>query len=106
MNKDILFLITSQKELPLIIALKFVFYFFIIILEAHKFRNMAIKRTFDFLDHVVKNHLKEDNFAVKRNNRWEKFSAKEIKEKADNFSYMLIEMGFQKGDKIATVSNN
>ncbi len=67
---------------------------------------MEIKRTFDILDHVIENYSKDDNFAVNRNGTWEKFSAKEIKRKADLFSYALIELGFKKGDKIASVSNN
>jgi len=67
---------------------------------------MEIKRTFDFLDHVLENYPKEDTYAVKRHGKWEKFSAVEVKQKADLVSCALIEMGFKKGDKIATVSNN
>ncbi len=67
---------------------------------------MEIKRTFDFLDYVLEHYPKEDNYAVKRNGKWEKFSVEDIKRKADLISYALIEMGFVKGDKIATVSNN
>ena len=39
---------------------------------------MEIKRTFDILDHVIENYPKEDNYAVKRNGAWDKFSIKEI----------------------------
>lgn len=67
---------------------------------------MDIKRTFDFLDNALEKFPKQDAFSVKRNGKWEKFSTKYIKEKADLFSLGLIELGFKKGEKIATVSNN
>lgn len=67
---------------------------------------MEIKRTFEFIEHAVENYPKDDAFSVKRNGKWEKFSTKEIKQKADFFSSGLIDLGFQKGDKILTISNN
>ena len=67
---------------------------------------MEIKRTFDFLDNALEKFPKDDAFSVKRNGKWEKYSTQYIKEKADMFSCGLIELGFKKGDKIATVSNN
>jgi long-chain acyl-CoA synthetase len=67
---------------------------------------MEIKRTFDIIDRMINNFAREDALVVKRNGQWEKFSTKEYKEAIDNFSYGLLEAGFQKGDKIATVSNN
>jgi len=67
---------------------------------------MELKRTFDFLDNALENFPKDDAFSVKRNGKWDKYSTQYIKEKADLFSLGLIELGFKKGDKIATVSNN
>jgi len=67
---------------------------------------MEIKRTFDFLDNALEKFPKDDAFSVKRNGKWDKYSTKYVKEKADLFSLGLIELGFQKGEKIATVSNN
>jgi long-chain acyl-CoA synthetase len=67
---------------------------------------MEIKRTFDLLDNMLENYRKSDNLAVKRNGIWEKFSAETFKEHADWFSYGLLELGFKKGQMIATVSNN
>ncbi len=67
---------------------------------------MEPKRTFDLLDNALEKFPKDDAFSVKRNGKWEKFSTQYIKEKADLFSLGLIELGFKKGDKIATVSNN
>jgi len=67
---------------------------------------MEIKRTFEFIEHALEKHPKEDAFSVKRNGQWEKFSTQTIKQKADYFSSGLISLGFQKGDKIVTISNN
>lgn len=67
---------------------------------------MEIKRTFDIVDLNFANRRREDALAVKRNGKWEKFSTEEYKEFIDSFSYGLLAMGFKKGDKIVTVSNN
>lgn len=67
---------------------------------------MEIKRTFDILENLVANHQKEDALSVKRHGKWEKFSTLDYKKNVDNFSYGLIALGFEKGDKILTVSNN
>lgn len=67
---------------------------------------MELKRTFDIVDLNFANHQREDALAVKRNGKWEKFSTTEYKEFVDAFSYGLLAMGFNKGDKIVTVSNN
>ncbi|RLD50530.1 MAG: hypothetical protein DRI94_08380 [Bacteroidetes bacterium] len=67
---------------------------------------MEIKRTFEFIEYALENYPKDDGFSVKRNGQWEKFSTQTIKQKADYFSSGLISLGFQKGDKIVTISNN
>jgi len=67
---------------------------------------MEVKRTFDIVDQLVEKHNKDIALSVKRNGKWENFSTKEYKENVDNFSYGLLAMGFKRGDKIATVSNN
>jgi len=67
---------------------------------------MEIKRTFDIVDLNFANRRRDDALAVKRNGKWEKFSTEEYKEFIDSFSYGLLAMGFKKGDKIVTVSNN
>ncbi len=67
---------------------------------------MELKRTFDIIDLNIANQQREDALAVKRNGKWEKFSTKEYKEFVDAFSFGLLAMGFTKGDKIVTVSNN
>ncbi len=67
---------------------------------------MEVKLIFDLLDYVEQNYKKDDTFAVKRNGNWEKFNYKQYREYVDNFSMGLLALGFKKGDKIVTVSNN
>ncbi len=67
---------------------------------------MEIKRTFEFIEYALANYPKDDAFSVKRNGKWEMFSTQDIKQKADFFSSGLISLGFKKGDKILTISNN
>ncbi len=67
---------------------------------------MELRRTFDIVENLVANHQKEDALSVKRHGKWEKFSTLEYKKNVDNFSYGLLALGFKKGDKILTVSNN
>ncbi len=67
---------------------------------------MEIRRTFDIVARMHEKFNRDDALLVKRNGKWDKFSTNEYKEHVDNFSYGLLELGFKKGDKIATVSNN
>ena len=67
---------------------------------------MKLERNFDILDQNVKENNYKVALSIKRNGRWESFSTNEYKEFVDNFSYGLMAMGFKKGDKILTVSNN
>ena len=65
-----------------------------------------IRRTFDCLTFLEENHPSDVALSVKRNGKWENFSTAEYRKNVDNFSLGLIAMGFEKGDKIATVTNN
>ena len=67
---------------------------------------MEVRRNFDIVDQLVEKHNKDIALSVKRNGKWENFSTNEYKENVDNFSYGLLALGFKKGDKIASVSNN
>jgi long-chain acyl-CoA synthetase len=67
---------------------------------------MTINRTFDLLDNLKLNHEKSDILVAKREGNWVKFSTNDYIEHARNFAFGLLAMGFKKGDKIATVSNN
>lgn len=67
---------------------------------------MKITRTFDILDQLVEKYSKDVALAVKRHGKWELFSTRDYKYMADLVSIGLLSMGFKKGDKIITVSNN
>ncbi len=67
---------------------------------------MKISRTFDILSHIEENSPKSVNLAVKRNGKWETFSTQEYVDYVNFTAYGLMELGIQKGDKIASVSNN
>jgi long-chain acyl-CoA synthetase len=68
---------------------------------------MQITRTFDILTAFeLKLPGKQDALAAKQDGEWRKYSVKEYAEIARYFSYALLSMGFSKGDKIATISNN
>jgi len=67
---------------------------------------MEITRNFDILDQMVEKYNIEKALAVKRNGKWEYFSTNQYKQFADEVSYGLLELGFKKGEKILTMSNN
>ncbi len=65
-----------------------------------------INRTFDLLSYAEENFPMEVALAVKRQGKWETFSTADYRKNVDAVSLGLLAMGFEKGDKIATVSNN
>ena len=67
---------------------------------------MQIKRNFDILEKLVNETKPPVALAVKRNNKWETFTPQDYQKYANYFSYGLLELGFKKGDKIITISNN
>ncbi|MFO7923224.1 MAG: long-chain fatty acid--CoA ligase [Bacteroidales bacterium] len=68
---------------------------------------MQVTRTFDILTAFDKKWPgKQDALASKHNGEWRKYTIKEYAEMARLFSLGLLGMGFKKGDKIATISNN
>jgi long-chain acyl-CoA synthetase len=67
---------------------------------------MNVTRTFDLLDRYQDNFPKEIAFAFKKNKEWISYSSDEYISFAYFFCYGLMELGFRKGDKIATVSSN
>lgn len=68
---------------------------------------MEVKRIFDLLENYQKNYPhKHDVVACKTKNGWKRYSVDDYVEEANAFSYGLLSMHFEKGQKIATVSNN
>ncbi len=67
---------------------------------------MEVTRLFDLLEKYRTEFIKDDALAVKRDGRWEKFSTSEYLNNAYHISYGLLEYGLEKGDRIATITNN
>ncbi len=68
---------------------------------------MDITRVFDLLDNYKEKYFsKDDVIAGKENGQWVKYSVSEYIEQSNFFSCGLLAMGFQKGDRIASISNN
>lgn len=67
---------------------------------------MEILRTFDLLERLSKEFPKKDALVGKINGEWKYFSTEDYVYHANHLSYGLLALGFNKGDKIATVSNN
>jgi len=65
-----------------------------------------VTRTFDVLTNAEEKYDHKIALAAKRNGKWETFSTKEYRKKADLFSLGLLAMGLEHGDKIAIVTNN
>jgi len=63
-------------------------------------------RIFDLLTNYKKNFQKPDALASKVNGEWVKISTNEYVDSSNYISEGLLQLGMQKGDAIATVSNN
>ncbi len=68
---------------------------------------MKVTRIFDLLDRYKKKYPnKKDALNAKVDGKWVSYSIDDYIRKAELVSFGLMNLGFQKGDKIATVSNN
>jgi len=68
---------------------------------------MALSRIFDILDQYKTKYAGlEDALVYKNKGNWIKFSATDYIKYSRFFAMGLLNMGFKKGDKIATISNN
>src|SRR6056297_1393393 len=67
---------------------------------------MEVTRTFDLLERYKNHYQKDDALAGKQNGKWVRYSTNEYIKYSHYFSYGLLSLGFKKGDKIATISNN
>ncbi|MFA9391520.1 MAG: long-chain fatty acid--CoA ligase [Prolixibacteraceae bacterium] len=67
---------------------------------------MKITRTFDLLDRYAQHYNIENVLNAKEKGIWRNYSTTEYIELAHSFAYGLMALGFQRGDKIITVSNN
>ena len=68
---------------------------------------MEVKRLFDIVTNYLEKYPdKKDALAGKLNEQWITYDIKTFAEYVNMVSYGLLSMGLQKGDKIATLSNN
>lgn len=67
---------------------------------------MEVTRLFDILDRYAENFPKEDALAGKENGVWVKYSTDKYIENVNNITYGLMQLGIQKGDKIASITFN
>jgi len=71
-----------------------------------KKKPVEVTRTFDILDRYKENFDREDVFVSKRDGVWKKFSTADYINYSNWFSLGLMQLGLQKGDKIASISSN
>ena len=67
---------------------------------------MELTRNFDILYQLKEKYNDVFQLSVKRKGKWEYFSVEDYIRNAEYFAMGLLEMGFKKGDKILTMSNN
>ena len=68
---------------------------------------MAIERLFDFLQYYIDTYPnKEDALAGKVNGDWKRYSIQEYVQIVDDLAKGLVNLGVEKGDRIASISPN
>ncbi len=68
---------------------------------------MELTRLFDILELYRNDYAgKEDAFAKNVDGKWIKYSAEDYVDLCTNVSYGLLELGLEKGDRVATISQN
>jgi long-chain acyl-CoA synthetase len=66
----------------------------------------SVTRSFDVLERALRMFPRKDAIGGKNGNDWYTFSTQEYYQKAHQFAWGMMAMGIQKGDKVATVTNN
>ena len=67
---------------------------------------MTPTRIFDLLDRFITKFPEHNVFSEKVDGKWSFYTSEQYHQLAHQFAYGLLEMGFKKGDKIVTVTNN
>lgn len=67
---------------------------------------MEVTRTFDLLDRYAEKFPMDAALARKENGEWVKYSTQDYINYVNWISYGLLALGYKKGDKIASISNN
>ena len=66
----------------------------------------GVTRTFDVLERALRMFPRTDALGGKRGNDWYTYSTEEYYRKSHLFALGMLALGIQKGDKVATVTNN
>ncbi len=67
---------------------------------------MEVTRTFDIIQLNIEEYPRPVMYGGKKENEWITYSTDEVRDYVDWVSYGLLSMGYQKGDKVATISGN
>ncbi len=67
---------------------------------------MKPTRLFDILDEISSKYDKPDFFAKRDGNGWKTYSVADYVDYSHNIACALLELGLQKGDKVATIMRN
>lgn len=67
---------------------------------------MEIKRNFDLLENLNKNHHRDVAISGKRDGKWTDYSTTDYVKIVNHISYGLLQIGIGRGDKIAIISTN
>jgi long-chain acyl-CoA synthetase len=67
---------------------------------------MTVTRVFDIIPQLLEKYNKPDALAAKENGKWVKYSTQQFADAVDNLSYALLNLGVDREDKIAIISNN
>ena len=67
---------------------------------------MEPTRTFDLTERYIRLFPEADAFGTKSEGEWIKYTAKQYNDISREFACGLLELGFNKGDKIVTITNN
>jgi long-chain acyl-CoA synthetase len=67
---------------------------------------MEVTRTFDIIQLNVEKYPRPVMYGGKKENEWITYSTEEVRDYINWVSYGLLSMGYQQGDKIATISGN
>lgn len=66
----------------------------------------TVTRTFDVLEHAVKEFPRKDAIAGKKEGKWYTYSTEEYYKKTQQLALGLMALGLKRGDKVATVTTN
>jgi long-chain acyl-CoA synthetase len=67
---------------------------------------MEITRTFDIIELNYEKYPRDDMYGGKQDNEWIRYSTEDVRNYVNWVSYGLLAFGYNKGDKIATISGN